>query len=82
MHCSQLAHLLLQGLNTVRSTILVTVIVVFGCIGVGIFAALLSYAPILCIKMRDKWRRPQVRSQDSDQQQELTGLSKTSETRA
>jgi hypothetical protein len=72
----------LQGLNTVRSTILVTVIVVFGCIGVGIFAVLLSYAPILCIKMHGKWRRPQVRSQDSDQQQELTGLSKTSKTRA
>jgi len=64
-----------EGLNTVRSTILVTVIVVFGCIGIGILASAFVLA---CGMAHERWWRPQVQSDDNDAQHELTSLSKNS----
>jgi hypothetical protein len=66
----------MQGLNSLRSTVLATLVVVSACLGFGMFAAGFCFA---CGKARERWRAKRPESGSGDQENELMRVSQNSQ---
>jgi hypothetical protein len=62
----------MQGLNSLGSTVLATLVVVSACLGFGMFAAGFCFA---CGKARERWWAKRPQSGSGDQENELMRVS-------
>jgi hypothetical protein len=66
----------MQGLNSLRSTVLATPVVVSACLGFGTFASGFCFA---CGKARERWRSKWPESGSGDQENELMRIYQSSQ---